>query len=76
MEKIAVSEFRANMVGFLNKVERGEIITLTSRGHDVAKIIPPDNTLENARKALKHLRKTAIIDDVLSPVEEEWAAMK
>ena len=76
MEKIAVSEFRANMVGFLNKVERGEIITLTSRGHDVAKIIPPDNKLENARKALKHLRKTATIHDVLSPVEEEWAAMK
>lgn len=76
MEKIAVSEFRANLVGFLKRVERGEIITLTSRGHEVAKIVPPDNKMEHAREALKKLQKTAVIVDVLSPIEEEWEVMK
>lgn len=76
MEKVAVSKFRANLVGFLKRVEKGEVIALTSRGHEVAKIIPPDNKSENARNALKELRKTAIIGDVLSPIEEEWEALK
>jgi prevent-host-death family protein len=76
MEKVAVSEFRANLVGFLKRVEMGEVITLTSRGHEVAKIIPPDNKAENARDALKKLRKTAIIGDVLTPIEDEWEVLK
>jgi prevent-host-death family protein len=76
MEKVAVSEFRANLVGFLKRVERGEVITLTSRGHEVAKIIPPDSKIEKARMALKKLRKTAVIKDVLSPIEQEWEVMK
>ncbi len=58
MEKIAVSEFRANMVSLLKKVEKGEVFTLTSRGHEVAKIVPPDDRMEEARKTLRHLRKT------------------
>jgi prevent-host-death family protein len=76
MEKVAVSEFRANLVGFLKRVERGEVIALTSRGHEVAKIIPPDNKTENARDALKKLQKTALIGDVLSPIEDEWEVLK
>ncbi|MEA1967950.1 MAG: type II toxin-antitoxin system prevent-host-death family antitoxin [Thermodesulfobacteriota bacterium] len=76
MEKVAVSEFRANLVGFLKRVEKGEIIALTSRGHEVAKIIPPDNKSENARNSLKKLRKTAIIGDLLSPIEDEWEVLK
>jgi len=76
MEKIAVSEFRANMLGILKKVEKGEVIALTSRGHEVAKIIPPDDRMEEARKALRHLRKTAVIGDVLSPIEDEWKVMQ
>jgi prevent-host-death family protein len=76
MERIAVSEFRANLVSVLRKVERGEVITLTSRGHEIAQIIPPDNKMTEAREALDQLRKTAIINDVLSPIEEEWKVMK
>ncbi len=76
MEKVAVSEFRANLVGFLKRVEKGEVIVLTSRGHEVAKIIPPDDKSENARNALKKLRKTAFVGDVLSPIEDEWEVLK
>lgn len=76
MERVAVSEFRANLVNFLKRVERGEIITLTSRGHEVAKIIPPDNKTENARNTLLKLRKTAVIGDILSPIEDKWEVLK
>jgi len=76
MERIAVSEFRANLLGFLKRVEKGEVITLTSRGSEVAQVIPPDNKMLDARKSLKHLRKTAIIRDVLSSLEDDWKVMK
>jgi len=75
MERIAVSEFRSNLLGFLKKVEKGDVITLTSRGSDVARIIPPENKMVAAQDALRNLRKTAKVSDVLSPLEEEWKEM-
>ena len=43
----------------------------------MAKLVPPDNNLmETARKKLALLRKTAIAGDVLSPIEDEWEALK
>ncbi len=76
MEKVAVSEFRANLVGFLKRVEKGEIIALTSRGQEVAKIVPPDDKVKEAKKALKKLQKTAVIGDIISPIDEEWEVLK
>lgn len=76
MEKVAVSEFRANLVAFLKRVEKGEIIALTSRGQEVAKIVPPDNKVKEAKKALKKLQQTAVIGDIISPIDEEWEASK
>ncbi len=74
MERVAVSDFRANLVKFLKKVERGEVLTLTSRGHEIANIVPPENKMEKAREALKKIRRTAEVGDVLSPISETWEA--
>ncbi len=76
MEKVAVSEFRANLVGFLKRVEKGEIIALTSRGHEIAKLVPPDDRVKEARNALKKLQQTAVIGDIISPIDEEWEVLK
>ena len=76
MEKVAVSKFRANLVGFLKRVEKGEIIALTSRGHEVAKIVPPGDKVKEAKKALKKLQKTAVIGDIISPIDDEWEVLK
>lgn len=70
-----MSELRANLTGFLKKVAAGEVITITSRGVEVAKLVPPEHTLETAREALQRLRQTAVVGDVLSPIEDEWEAM-
>lgn len=76
MEAIAVSKLRENIGTYLKKVEKGEAIAITSRGHEVAMLIPAVNKMERSRKALKQLRKSAVIGDVLSPVAEQWEVMK
>ena len=76
MESIGVSKLRENMVMFLNKVQQGESITITSRGTEIAMLIPIETQKEVARNALKQLRKTAIVGDVVSPIEEDWKALK
>jgi len=76
METIGVSELRENLMMFLKKVQTGETVTITSRGHEVALLVPPENETEEARKALQKLGETAVIGDILSPVGEEWEAMK
>jgi prevent-host-death family protein len=76
MESIGVSKLRENMVLFLNKVQQGESITITSRGTEIAMLIPIKKKKEVSRNALKQLRKTAVVGDVVSPIEEEWKALK
>ena len=76
MESIGVSKLRENMVLFLNKVQQGESIAITSRGTEIAMLIPIKNKKEVSRNTLKQLRKTAIVGDVVSPIEEEWKALK
>ncbi|MEA3336603.1 MAG: type II toxin-antitoxin system prevent-host-death family antitoxin [Chloroflexota bacterium] len=74
MISIGISEFRANMNHFLSKVQKGEIILLTSRSAEVAKLVPPDYAQSVARKELEALRQTAVVGDVLSPLDEHWNA--
>ena len=76
MESIGVSKLRENMVLFLNKVQQGESITITSRGAEIAMLIPIKKKEELSRNALKQLRKTAVVGDVVSTIEEEWKALK
>jgi prevent-host-death family protein len=68
MESVGVSKLRENMALLLNKVRQGETITITSRGTEIAMLIPIKNKKEVSRKALKQLRKTAIVGDVVSPI--------
>jgi len=74
MISIGISEFRAKMNLILQKVQNGEIVILTSRGTEVARLVPPDFAQSTARQELDHLRRTAVVGDVLSPVAERWDA--
>ncbi len=76
METIGVNTLRKNLTTFLKKVERGERIAITSRGHQVAFLVPVGNKIEKARQALEDLRKTAFVGDVVSPVSDEWELLK
>ena len=76
METVGVSKLRENLMMFLKKVQSGETVTITSRGHEVARLVPPESEIEEARKALQKLGETAVIGNILSPIGEEWEAMK
>jgi len=74
MIAIGISEFRTNMSAILQRVQNGEIITLMMRETEIAKLVPPDYARLAARQKLDELRQTAVIGDVLSPIDETWDA--
>ena len=63
------------MLRYIKKVQQGETVTIKSRGTEIAMLIPVKNKVEASRNALKELRKTAYVGDVVSPIENGWEAM-
>jgi len=76
MQSIAVSELRANLMKILKQMEHGSTLNITSRGRVVAKIVPPDYTKKVARKKLIEIGKSAKVNDVISPIDEQWEVNK
>ncbi len=76
MEKVGISTLRENLSIFLKKVQKGQVITITSRGHEMARLVPVEDKREKSREILRELGKNAYIGDILSPIYEEWEAMK
>lgn len=76
MEKVAVSRLREKLMVFLKKVENGDSVTITSRGRDVAKLVPLENKRKESKKILRQLGKNAVIGDILSPLRENWKAIE
>jgi prevent-host-death family protein len=71
---IAVSELKSNLMKILKEIESGSTLTITSGGKAIAKLVPPDDRRKYARERLKEISKTAIIRDVVSPIDESWEA--
>ena len=76
MQKVNISELRANLLSYLKKARDGEEIAVTSHGEVLATILPPTDKREKAKKELKSLAKSAIIGDIVSPTDEDWESMK
>ena len=74
MIRVGVSHFREHLMGYLNKIDNGEVIELTVRGKNIAKIVPPDNKTKEAREKLHEISKTSFIGDIVSPIDDEWKA--
>ena len=74
MQTVAVSTLRSNLVTFLKQAEIGEEIHVTSRGHEIARILPPQKISKNARKELQKLSKHCYIGDIVSPIDINWEA--
>ena len=75
MHTINISDFRANLLKFLEKAESGELISVTSNGKLLATITPPINQKEQAKQQLKLLGSSSKIHDIISPVDDEWDAL-
>jgi len=76
MEKVGISTLRENLSVFLKKVQKGHVITITSHGHELARLVPAEDQREKSRGILRELGKNAFIGDIISPIDEEWEAMK
>jgi antitoxin (DNA-binding transcriptional repressor) of toxin-antitoxin stability system len=76
MKTVSISVFRARLLNYLSNVQHGEVINVTSKGTVLATLSPPVCQQDAARKKLDDLAKTAVIHDAVSPIEEDWDAMK
>ena len=76
MKSVSISELRANLLKYLEIVQQGKRITVTSKGRPLATLTPPVSQHTAAKARLKKLAKTAAIHDVVSPTDESWDALK
>ncbi|MGC2463042.1 MAG: type II toxin-antitoxin system prevent-host-death family antitoxin [Steroidobacteraceae bacterium] len=75
MKDVKVTELRARLPAYLERVRRGEHLKVTSRGHVIAEIVPPTPNVENASAARKLLRGSVVcfnrpLEPVVAP--DEW----
>lgn len=76
MKNVSISELRARLLHYLSLVQQGEEIDVTSKGRVLATLTPPVSLQNSAREKLDKLAGTAVIHDVISPVEDSWDALK
>ena len=75
MQIINISEFRANLLKYLDIANSGNEIMITSKGKQLATISPPSNQKQDAKEQLAALSGSAVIHDIVSPIDTEWDAL-
>ena len=68
----AISDFREHITKYLGFISKGKEIVITSHGKEIARVLPPKNKKNSARKKLAELSKTAVIKNITDPVSVEW----
>ena len=76
MTTVNISEFRANLLKYLEQAQKGEAFTVTSHGKILAEIRPPGQRRAEAALKLAAIAETASIGDVVNPTEAEWDAQQ
>ncbi len=76
MQNVNISDFRANLLSYLQKAHDGEELSVTSHGEVLATILPPIDKRQKAKQVLSSLSKTAIIGDITSPNADTWKSNK
>jgi len=74
MQTINISDFRANLLKYLQKANQGEQIMVTTNGKSIATITPPVQQKQLAKEQLSALAASAKLKDVISPIESQWDA--
>ena len=72
MQTVNISDFRANLLKYLEKANSGEQINVTTNGKLIATIAPPINQKQIAQQQLEQLAKSAHVMDVVTPIDSEW----
>lgn len=74
MQTVNISEFRANLLKYLEKANSGEQISVTTNGKLIATITPPVHQQQQAKAQLAQLAKSAQMLDVVAPIDTDWEA--
>ena len=75
MLQVDATEFQKGVANYLKRIGNGEEIQIASKGRIVARVVPVPYNAASARQRLESLRGTVIVDDVLSPSDEQsWGA--
>lgn len=75
MQTVNISEFRANLLKYLEIANSGESISVTTNGKLLATITPPIDKRNLAKQQLNELAENAKIYDVVTPVDSDWDAL-
>ena len=75
-QTVNISDFRSNLLKYLEKANSGEQISVTTNGRLIATITPPINQKKLAQQQLEQLAKSAKLTDVTTPLDPEWDANK
>jgi len=76
MINVNVTELRNHLPEYLKKVKSGEELAVTSRGKVIARLVPEVDEAAAARQRLDAMRQQSWVGDVVSPLEEEWEALR
>ena len=76
MLTINISDFRSNLLKYLEAANSGEQIFVTSNGKLLASVTAPEDKKAIAKKQLNSLATTAQLHDVITPIESEWDALQ
>ena len=76
MQTINISDFRANLLKYLEIANMGEQISVTSNGKLLATLMPPVDQKIHAKQQLKALAMTSKIKNIQSPIDTTWDAMQ
>ena len=74
MQQVKITDLRAHLPDYLNKVRNGEEIQITSHGKPVARLVPELTDVEAAQKRLDALSGTMMVGDVMEPLDSQWGA--
>ena len=75
MRKMPAGAFKAHCLAVMDEVRtRRETVLVTKRGRPVAKLVPPDQDLDDIYHFLRG--KGVVAGDVISPAIEEWGKLE
>jgi prevent-host-death family protein len=74
MRTVPITELRNHLQKYIASVTQGDEILVTSHGKVLARILPPVDPRQEAKKKLRALRLHCKVGDVVSPLEEGWEA--
>ena len=75
MKKISTGKFKTQCLTLIDEVaQTHEPIIITKYGKPMVKVIPFESTKDTDHEPLKET--ATFIDDIISPINEEWEANK